>query len=144
MIRITETAFQKRALGGTLVLNRAAVVVLGIDLREGRSGSPGMRCDVAYGVEAADGSFQAFNYDSAEHCIPRYIEPPQWPAAIARDMPSLPSLGVPPPIGTNGAQKGSDLAEMLALWMEAALVAQGVFGPGAELARRRPGSLGND
>jgi len=137
VIRITEAAFQKQALGGTLVLNRAAVVVLGMDLREGRNGSPGIRCDVAYGVAAADGSFQAFNYDSAEHCIPRYIEAPQWAAAIARDMPNLAG----PPIA---AQKGSDLAEMLALWMESALLDQGVFGPGAELARYRPGHLGGE
>ncbi len=121
MIRIQDSLFQKQALRGTVTLDRAGLVVIGIDLREGRGGSPGIRCDVAYGTEDAQGQFQAFDYDGPT-TVPFYVESHEFVAyrtAAAQVMTRLP---------------GKNLLEALALWFEAELVAGGKFGEGATVA----------
>ena len=119
MIQIEDALFKKQAGGQTL--DRAAAVVIGIDLREGRGGSPGIRCDVAYGTEDAQGQFQAFDYDGPT-TVPFYVEPHEFAAyrgAAAQAMTQL---------------SGTTVLDAIALWFEAELVARGKFGEGATAA----------
>lgn len=123
MIRIQAEQFKKKAMAG-LTLDRAAVVVIGIDLRglepeKPRGGSPGIRCDLAYGVEDGQGKFQAFNYDDSAATVPIYVEP--------RDFASYRGSAM----AVMARMRGASLLEALVLWFEAELVAQGRFGPGA-------------
>lgn len=121
MIRIQSEQFKKNAMGGALTLDRATVVVIGIDLRENRGGSPGIRCDLAYGVEDGQGKFQAFNYDDSATTVPVYVEPHQFENYRRNAARALPAA----------AGRGGDLLEALALWFEQELVATGRFGEGA-------------
>ena len=120
MIQIQAQQFMKQA-AGSITLDRAAMVVIGIDLREGRGGSPGIRCDVAYGTEDAQGKFQAFDYDGPT-TVPFYVEPHEFAAYRAATVQAM----TPMP--------GATLLEALALWFEAELVARGKFGEGATVA----------
>ena len=122
MVRIQDDMFKRQALGGSLTLDRAAVVVIGIDLREGRGGSPGIRCDIAYGVEDAQGKFQPFNYDGLT-TAPFYVESHQFEPYRASAASAL-----------GQALRGGNLLEALTLWMEQELVNAAQFGPGATVA----------
>ncbi len=128
MIRIQDDRFKKQAMGGGLTLDRAAVVVIGIDLRENRGGSPGIRCDIAYGNEDTQGKFQAFNYDDLQTTVPAYVEPRDFEncrSSAAAEMARLRGDRGPGP---------ANLLEALVLWFESELVAQGKFGEGANVA----------
>jgi len=156
MIRIQDDRFQKKAMGGGLSLDRASVVVIGIDLRENRGGSPGIRCDIAYGIEDAQGKFQPFHYDDLQTTVPVYVEPrdfENYRASAARALanarasaPSPPAAGALRPVLASSEAssqpsapeagtglRGQNLLEALTLWFEQELVDSGRFGPDAEV-----------
>ena len=56
MIQINSIAHKKSVMGGVMILDHACVTVVKLDTREGYRGSPGMRCDIAFGIVNADGS----------------------------------------------------------------------------------------
>ena len=126
MIVISDVGFQKTVLAGTVTLDRAKVVVIGIDLRENRGGSPGIRADIAYGIESG-GKFQAFDYNSIEATIPFYVEPGTTPGRFDDfQTKAVTAKGKP--------FRGTNLMESLTEWLESELVAAGNFGAGASVS----------
>lgn len=105
--------------GQTLTCNRAAVFMLAVDLAE-RPGSPGLRCDVAYGEEQK-GLFRTLGYEFGRLVKPHFVGPEKHAEYRRR--------------AKHGALKlrGRDLIESLVLWMEEQLVADGHFGKEASV-----------
>ena len=120
MIEILDDSFKVKAMGDTLTLDRAVVAVFGIDLREGRRGSPSLRADIIYGVEKPDGAFQAFDYEASISMIPKYVEALEWADNINKAHQH-------PKAQANGA----DVIFNMILWAEQMFVTQGMFGQGA-------------
>ncbi len=143
MIPIVSEAHKKSIANGALMLDRCAVTAYGIDLREGRLGSPNANMDVAYGVEGAGGEFDAAVHDSNLLVVPFQIGPQQF-AMFSQNQHS-------PVGGPEIMQKGSGLFVELALWLEKVLAAQNEFGAGATVVSQKrrvfdppsqPGQLG--
>jgi len=130
MIRIADEQFQKRVHGGTIALDRAAVVTVAITLRDDQPCCPAVRCDAAFGTETPAGEFAPWDYLNPTTTIPFFIEGPE---QFAKCMCS-PHSG-----GTVGC--GCDLAHELLTWIETFLVKRGDFGPRAEALRIKPKML---
>lgn len=125
MIKITDPAKQKRVMGGKVILDRASIVVFGMDIRENRPGSPSLRCDIAYGVESECGAFEAFSFESIASTVAHYKDHPVWHGCVHGEH------------DPGEIAKGSDLMHELQMWFEGVLVAEGMFGEGAEVVLYR-------
>ena len=143
MIKIVSSSHQKSVANGALIADRATVTAFGVDLREGKPGSPSLNCDIAYGIEGPNGEFDAIAHDSNVLVDPFQVGPDKF--ALFSTASHAHQAG--PPV----IQKGSEWMDALAMWIEKVLVSQNEFGAGATVVpqKRRvfdpptqPGQLG--
>jgi|GEM_PF-4213449 len=130
MIRILDEQFQKKVRGGLLALDRAAVITMALSVREDLVSTPMIRCDVAYGTENATGEFDPWDYNNSVATIPIFIEGPERFGNCLRAGHKR-----------GPTETGSDMVHGLLSWMEERLVADGYFGPNAELDEQKPNAL---
>jgi len=129
MIKINDEQFQKKVRGGSMVLDRAAIITLAVSVREDLPATPMIRCDVAYGSEK-DTEFDPWNYNDPVTTIPVFIEGPGRFGACVKAKHE-----------TGPAKSGIDIVHFLLEWAETRLVASGKFGPHAEIIQAKPKAL---
>jgi len=108
-------------MSGQITLDHCAVVFVGFNLRN-LPGHPLIKCDIAWGTRGPSGAFTAYSFSDPATVEAHFIEHERAPKFLAA---AKKAHKVPP--------RGKHLLEAFALWLEEELVAEGKFGPGAEV-----------